>query len=79
MRSRYEEKKRIMKNTDKKEELKPCPYRVHGERIMSLTIPGEYYYNEIFMPCMKEECVCFHRDGNDVYCDRNGAYVRLKR
>ena len=61
------------------DKLKPCPYRVHGERVTSLTMPGEYYYNEIFMPCMREECACFHRDGNDVYCDRNCAYMRLTR
>ena len=58
-------------------ELKPCPYRVHGERTMSLTVAGEYYYNECFMPCMGKECACFHCDGDDAYCDRNGAYMRL--
>jgi hypothetical protein len=58
-------------------ELKPCPYRVHGERVRSLTVEGEYYYNEVFMPCMEEKCPCFHRDGTDAYCDRNGAYMRL--
>ena len=57
--------------------LKPCPFRVHGERVMSLTVAGEYYYNEIFMPCMEKECACFHRDGDGAYCDRNGAYMRL--
>lgn len=56
--------------------LKPCPYRVHGERTMSLTVAGEYYYNEYFMPCMEKECACFH-DGDDAYCDRNGAYMIL--
>lgn len=44
---------------------------------MSLTVEGEYYYNEYFMPCMKKECACFHCDGDDAYCDRNGAYMRL--
>lgn len=34
--------------------LKPCPFRVHGERTASATIQGEYYYNEFFMPCMGE-------------------------
>lgn len=38
-------------------ELMPCPYRVHGERTMSLTVAGEYYYNEYFMPCMKKKNV----------------------
>ena len=59
--------------------LKPCPFRVHGERVMSLTVAGEYYYNEIFMPCMEKECACFHRDGDEAYCERNGAYMRLTK
>lgn len=58
-------------------ELKPCPYRVHGERTASLTVAGEFYYNEVFMPCLKEKCACFHSDSGDAYCDRNGAYRRL--
>ena len=57
--------------------LKPCPYRVHGERRVSLTVSGEYYYNEYFMPCMGKECACFHTDFNEAYCDRNGAYMKL--
>lgn len=60
-------------------ELKLCPWRICGEKRMSLTISGEYTYTEMFMPCMREECACFHRDGDDVYCDRNGAYMRLTR
>ena len=59
------------------DKLKPCPYRVHGERVTSLTMPGEYYYNEIFMPCMREECACFRVDCGDAYCTRNGAYMKL--
>ena len=59
--------------------LKPCPYRVHGERVSSLTVAGEYYYNEIFMPCMRNECPCFHENGGDTYCDRNGTPMRMKR
>lgn len=58
-------------------ELKPCPYRVHGERTSSLTISGEFYYNEYFMPCMKKKCACFHTDCDEAYCDRNGAYMKL--
>ena len=61
------------------DKLKPCPYRVHGERVASLTVEGEFYYNEIFMPCMKEECPCYHEDCGDVWCDRNGAYMKLNR
>ena len=57
--------------------LKPCPYRVHGERRASLTVEGEYYYNEWFMPCMRQECACFHIDCDDAYCDRNGMYMKL--
>lgn len=57
--------------------IKPCPYRVYGERTASATVSGEYYYHEYFMPCMQKDCACFHRDGDDVYCDRNGAYMRL--
>lgn len=60
-------------------ELKPCPFRVHGERTMSLTVEGEYFYNECFMPCLEEKCACFHRDGDNVYCDRNGAYMILTK
>ena len=59
--------------------LKPCPYRVHGERIASLTVEGEFYYNEYFMPCLKEKCACFYRDLDDMYCGRNGSYMRLNK
>ena len=61
------------------DKLKPCPFRVHGERTASLTVAGEYYYNEVFMPCMGSECACFHDNCDDPYCDRNGAYMRMKR
>ena len=60
-------------------ELKPCPFRVHGERTASLAVEGKYYYNEIFMPCMQNACPCFHVDCGDAYCDRNGGYIRLGR
>ena len=39
-------------------ELKPCPYRIHGEMRSSLTVQGEFDYNETFMPCMGKECAC---------------------
>lgn len=58
-------------------ELKPCPYRVYGERRASMTIAGEYFYNEYFMPCMMRDCACFHIDCGDAYCDRNGSYMKL--
>ena len=60
-------------------ELKPCPYRVHGERKASCTVEGEFYYNESFMPCMKWECPCYHEAYGDALCDRNGAYMKLNR
>ena len=59
--------------------IKPCPYRVHGERVPSPTMPGAWYYNETFMPCMMKECACYHEDCGDAYCDRNGAYMVLGR
>lgn len=51
------------------EKLKPCPFRVHGERTASYTIQGEYYYNEFFMPCMGEKCAAYL----DGMCMRDGA------
>ena len=60
--------------------LKPCPFRIHGERKESLTVAGEFYYNETFMPCMGEECACFNkRDSVDAYCDRNGAFMLMTK
>ena len=58
-------------------ELKPCPYRVYGERRASLTVAGEFYYNEYFAPCIERECDCFRVDCGDAYCTRNGAYMKL--
>lgn len=48
--------------------LKPCPFRVHGEKVASLTVAGEFYYNEVFMPCMGDGCAAYfngvcHKDG----------------
>lgn len=51
--------------------LKPCPFRVHGERIASLTIAGEFYYKESFMPCMGEDCACYRDDGDAIRCYRD--------
>jgi len=64
---------------NKMTEIKLCPYRVHGERKASYTVEGEFYYNEIFMPCMKWECPCYHEDCGTAWCDRNGAYMKLNR
>ena len=59
--------------------LKPCPFRVHGERTASLTVAGEFYYNETFMPCMGKECACFKENSIDTYCDRNGAFMTMTK
>ena len=58
-------------------ELKLCPYRVYGERRTSLTVAGEFFYNEYFAPCMRRECACFRVDCWDAYCTRNGVYMKL--
>ena len=58
-------------------ELKPCPFRVHGERTASLTVAGEFYYNETFMPCMGEGCPAF-RSGDNI-CTNYGAYYDMNR
>lgn len=59
------------------DELKPCPFRVHGERTASLTVVGEYNYNEIFMPCMGEKCPAF-RPGDNI-CTNYGANYDMNR
>lgn len=59
------------------DKLKPCPYRVHGERTPSLTVSGEYYYNETFMPCMGAECACYYDAGDEVRCNRNDMCLVL--
>lgn len=58
-------------------ELKPCPFRVHGERTASLTVAGEFYYNETFMPCMREDCPAFV-PGNNI-CTNYGANYDMNR
>ena len=60
-----------------KTELKPCPYRVHGERRASLTVSGEYYYNETFLPCMGAECPAF--DERKTMCWRDGTGMDMRR
>ena len=57
--------------------LKPCPFRVHGERTASLTVAGEYYYNETFMPCTGEECACFEVIGGTAMCYRDNRAFEL--
>lgn len=60
--------------------LKPCPFRVHGSRTASLTIEGEYFYNETFMPCMGDECACYEEEGDTIMCYRdNRAFVLAER
>ena len=62
------------------EKLKPCPFRVHGERTASLTVDGEYYYNEIFMPCMRDACACYEEVGDKIICFReNSSFVLAER
>ena len=56
-------------------DLKPCPYRVYGEKVMSLTVAGEFFYRETFIPCMQDGCPCFHVDCGDAYCSRNNDYM----
>lgn len=51
-------------------EIKPCPFRVHGEKKASLTVAGEYYYNEYFMPCLRKECPCYLDVGYEIRCVR---------
>lgn len=57
-------------------ELKPCPWRIHGEKAESLTISGEFYYNESFMPCIGEDCPAF--DSDNAVCMKDGAFFRMK-
>lgn len=56
-----------------------CPFRVHGEKTASLTVAGEYYYNETFMPCMKKECPVFLEDCGSMYCFRNNTPIILHK
>ena len=65
------------KDVNRITKLKPCPYRVHKEQRKSLTVEGEYFYNETFMPCMQHKCPCFHCECGDAYCDRDGVYRKL--
>ena len=59
------------------EKLKPCPFRIHGERTASMTVCGEFYYNETFMPCIGEDCPCYHDYGDEVRCCRDDTYFVL--
>ena len=56
------------------DKLKPCPWRIHGERTASLTVAGEYFYNEYFMPCMGEKCPAYF----DGTCKRDGANFDMR-
>lgn len=59
------------------EELKPCPFRIHGEKTMSPTISGEYTYNETFMPCMGSKCLCYRDEGDEIKCYRDNLSFTL--
>jgi len=58
--------------------LKPCPFRIYGAKQMSLTIPGEYFYRETFMPCMGDDCPCYKEEGNDIKCYRDNMAFDLR-
>ena len=58
-------------------ELKLCPFRVHGERTASLTVAGEFYYNETFMPCIGEDCPAFRSETNT--CTNYGSNYDMNR
>lgn len=66
-----------MAKSFKATKLKPCPFRIHGERTASMTVYGEFYYNETFMPCMGEECACFRVVDDEVRCCRDNMYLVL--
>ena len=68
---------KVEKEMNRITKLKPCPYRIHKEQRKSLTVEGEYFYNETFMPCIQHKCPCFHCDCGDAYCDRDGVYRKL--
>ena len=58
--------------------LKLCPYRIRGERRASLTVEGEFYYSEAFMPCMGSNCPCYEDFGTEARCYRHeGHYLIL--
>lgn len=54
-----------------------CPFRIHGQKIASLTIAGECYYSEHFMPCLEKRCPVFRVDCGDAYCYRNNNPIKL--
>lgn len=62
---------------DESIKLKPCPFRVYGERVSSLTVPGQFYYNETFMPCMRGDCACYYDNGDEIRCRRDNTYYVL--
>lgn len=57
--------------------LKPCPWRIHGKKTKSLTVEGEEFYNETFMPCMGDKCACYEEIGTEVRCMREHQYFVL--
>lgn len=59
-------------------ELKYCPFRIHGETRLSATVNGESFYNEYFMPCTKDECICYQKDNNSEYCYRDNLVFKRK-
>jgi len=57
--------------------LKPCPWRVHGIKRKSLTVEGEEFYNETFMPCMGDKCACYEEYGDEARCMREHQFFIL--
>lgn len=57
--------------------LKPCPFRIHGEKSMSPLVKEEFVYNETFMPCMGEKCACYYDAGDEIRCCRDNNYYIL--
>lgn len=51
-----------MGSKTRNQKIKSCPFRVHGVRISSLTVEGEYSYTERFALCMRSACAAY-KDG----------------
>lgn len=69
--------KTFMAENKCKNELKPCPFRIYGERRSSATVPGEYTYIEQFMQCMGDKCACYEEFGDEIRCKRDMMYLVL--
>ena len=62
------------------QEIKICPFRIHREKRFSATVEGEYFENEWFMKCVKQECPAFHiRFDNVAGAPSKYAYESCRR